>query len=142
MITMLTTDRQQTLKNKNVFISCIVPVYNESANVEAFFTELTAYLHHMTHRFEIIVVDDGSRDTTVAKTLHLPKECNIKLIAFSRNFGKETALTAGLEHCSGDVAILIDADFQHPIKTVDAFIAHWGEGYDMVYGVRQNRDNE
>src|SRR3990167_2923187 len=136
------TERQQAIKNKDIFISCIVPVYNEQTNIEAFFTALTVYVRNITKQFEIIVIDDGSRDATVVKTLQLPKEFNIKLLSFSRNFGKETALTAGLEHCSGDVAILIDADFQHPIKTVDAFIAHWGEGYDMVYGVRQNRDNE
>ncbi|EKD73704.1 MAG: hypothetical protein ACD_45C00217G0020 [uncultured bacterium] len=136
------TERQQAIKNKDIFISCIVPVYNEQTNIEAFFTALTVYVRNITKQFEIIVIDDGSRDATVVKTLQLPKEFNIKLLSFSRNFGKETALTAGLEHCSGDVAILIDADFQHPIKTVDAFIAYWGEGYDMVYGVRQNRDSE
>ncbi len=136
------SERVQAIKNKAVFISCIVPVYNEQANVDAFFPELAACLHGLAHQFEIIVVDDGSRDATVQKLLQLPSEFNIKLLGFSRNFGKETALTAGLEHCSGDVAILMDADFQHPIETLPMFLEKWGEGYEMVYGVRKNRDNE
>jgi len=134
--------RQQAIKNKEIYISCIVPVYNEQANVGAFFPQLGKFLGAMAQRFEIIVVDDGSRDSTVQQIMQLPKELNIKLLGFSRNFGKETALTAGLEHCSGDVAILMDADFQHPIETLPAFLASWGEGYEMVYGVRKNRDNE
>ncbi|MEO8401188.1 MAG: glycosyltransferase family 2 protein [Gammaproteobacteria bacterium] len=139
---MLVTQRQEAIKNKEVFISCVVPVYNEQANIENFFTELTRVLRTLTHTFEIIVVDDGSRDMTIAAVMQLPKEFNVKLIGFSRNFGKETALTAGLEHCSGDVAIILDADFQHPIDTLPAFLTQWGLGYEMVYGVRKNRDNE
>jgi glycosyltransferase involved in cell wall biosynthesis len=139
---MAISERVQAIKNKEVFISCVVPVYNEQANVDTFFPELATRLQDMTHRFEIIVIDDGSRDITVQKLLQLPREFNIKLLGFSRNFGKETALTAGLEHCSGDVAILMDADFQHPIETLPLFLEKWGEGYEMVYGVRKNRDNE
>ena len=64
------------------------------------------------------------------------------MLGFSRNFGKEIALTAGLENCSGEVAILMDADFQHPIEILPQFLKQWSEGYDMVYGVRKNRDHE
>ncbi len=134
--------RQHSIQNKSIFISCVVPVYNEEAVVQLFFTQLQACLSDMTQRFEIIVVDDGSRDTTVKKVIELPNSKNIKLLGLSRNFGKETALTAGLEHCSGDVVIILDADFQHPIELLPVFLKHWGEGYDMVYGVRKNRDNE
>ncbi len=139
---MLPQQRQQALKDKTVYISCVVPVFNEEANVESFFAKLQERLCSLANQFEIIVVDDGSRDQTVQKILTLPKEYRIKLLAFSRNFGKETALTAGLEHCSGDVAIIIDADFQHPIEVIPEFLKYWGEGYEMVYGVRKNRDNE
>jgi len=138
----LHAQRQTLLENKNVFISCIVPVYNEEANAKQFLTTLAEQLKNLTQRFEIIVVDDGSRDNTLATVMQLPKEFNIRIIAFSRNFGKEIALTAGLEHCSGDVAILMDADFQHPIEVVPIFLKHWAEGFDMVYGVRRNRDTE
>lgn len=135
-------DRQQAIQDKQVFISCVVPVYNEEGNVEAFFAKLQAALRELTNRFEIIAIDDGSRDATVEKIVHLPEEYGVKLLSFSRNFGKETALTAGLDHCSGDIAILMDADFQHPIEVIPEFLALWGQGYDMAYGVRKNRDNE
>jgi glycosyltransferase involved in cell wall biosynthesis len=134
--------RQQALQNKTVRISCIVPVYNEEAVVESFFTQLQALLRQLTNQFEIIVVDDGSRDNTVSKLVQLPKDYHIKLLGFSRNFGKETALTAGLEHCTGDVAIILDADFQHPLEVIPTFLKQWADGYEMVYGVRENRDNE
>lgn len=139
---MLPEKRQNALQNKSVFISCVVPVFNEEANVETFFAELHHALRDLANRFEIIVVDDGSRDATVERVLALPQTYHIKLLAFSRNFGKETALTAGLEHCSGDVAIIMDADFQHPIDVLPEFLKQWGEGFEMVYGVRKNRDNE
>jgi glycosyltransferase involved in cell wall biosynthesis len=134
--------RKQAIENKDVFISCIVPVFNEELNVCAFFAKLQACLQQLTSRFEIIVVDDGSHDSTVAKVLELPKEYQIKLLKFSRNFGKEIALLAGLEHASGDVTVLMDADFQHPIELISTFLQQWAEGYDMVYGVRKNRDSE
>src|SRR5579872_5063581 len=134
--------RKKLIENKDVFISCIVPVYNEQANIDAFFPMLADCLKNLTKRFEIIVVDDGSKDATIQKIIQLPKELNIKLLGFSRNFGKETALTAGLENCSGDVAILMDADFQHPVEVIPEFLAEWGKGYEMVYGVRKNRDKE
>jgi glycosyltransferase involved in cell wall biosynthesis len=139
---MSSDNRQQAIQNKSVFISCVVPVFNEEANVESFFQKLQECLTSLTNRFEIVVVDDGSRDRTIEKILSLPKSYHIKLIALSRNFGKETALTAALEHATGDVAIIMDADFQHPIEILPQFLKHWGEGFEMVYGVRKNRDNE
>lgn len=139
---MLPEQRQQAIQSKTVFISCIVPVFNEEANVSSFFRELQTCLRELTQKFEIIVIDDGSRDTTVKLIKELPKTYHVKLIVLSRNFGKETALTAGLEHCSGDVAIIMDADFQHPINILPEFLKKWGEGYAMVYGERQSRDNE
>lgn len=139
---MLSGKRKQLIDKKEVFITCIIPVYNEELNVCTFFDKLQACLRELTHHFEIIVVDDGSRDATVATILQLPKEYHIKLLQFSRNFGKETALMAGLDHAAGDVAIIMDADFQHPIALLPTFLKQWGEGYEMVYGVRQNRDTE
>lgn len=139
---MLPIKRQAALNDKSVFISCVVPVYNEAENVQAFFPKLHESLRKLTNRYEIIVVDDGSKDSTVEKLLELSDDYPIKLIGFSRNFGKETALTAGLENCSGDVAILMDADFQHPIEVLPEFLKFWSEGYQMVYGVRNNRDKE
>lgn len=134
--------RTATIQNRTLFISCIVPVYNEQANVETFFPLLVQTIEKITKHFEIIVIDDGSRDDTVAKILGLPKSLRIKFIKLSRNFGKEIALTAGLDHCKGDVAVIIDGDFQHPIEVIPEFVQQWGQGYDMVYGVRHNRNHE
>lgn len=141
--TYMQTEARHAAINKKLFtISCIVPVYNEEGLVGSFFPQLATALKNLTHQFEIIVVDDGSLDRTVQELEKLPKDCHIKMIALSRNFGKEIALTAGLEHCAGDLAIIMDADFQHPIETISEFIKYWGEGYDMVYGVRNSRKNE
>lgn len=137
---MRSNERQLAAKNKSVFISCIVPVFNEEAVVEDFIEKLQFVLRELTNRFEIIIVDDGSRDGTVEKVLFLLKKYPVKLLALSRNFGKEIALTAGLEHCSGEVAILMDADFQHPLGMLPIFLNRWAEGYDMVYGTRDNRN--
>lgn len=136
------TNRESVLQNKTVFISCIIPVFNEEAVTQAFVTKLENILRELTQRFEIIIVDDGSRDNTVAKIRQLPASSQVKLLGLSRNFGKEIALTAGLEHCSGDVAILLDVDFQHPVEIIPTFLKYWAEGYDMVFGVRTHRESE
>lgn len=142
MHTMSLNQRQQAVQNKSVFISCVVPVFNEEANVTAFAASLQQALQTMTNHFEIIFVDDGSKDNTVAAILALPKHHHIKVLGLSRNFGKEIALTAGIEHASGDVTILLDADFQHPVDMIQTFLGHWAAGYDMVYGIRQSRESE
>ena len=134
--------RKQLLHNKEVFISCIVPVFNEAANIHHFLQALSALLTQLSDNVEIIVVDDGSIDETYHEMMPLIERLGIKYIRFSRNFGKEIALTAGLDHCQGKVAILIDADFQHPIEIIPQFLKKWAEGYDMVYGIRQNRATE
>jgi glycosyltransferase involved in cell wall biosynthesis len=139
---MTTSPRHAALQNKSLYISCVVPVFNEEANVEEFFKQLHLQLQALTNHYEIVAIDDGSRDQTVAIITTLPASYNIKLLCLSRNFGKENALTAGLEHCSGEVVIMIDADFQHPLATIPVFLENWANGYEMVYGVRENRDNE
>lgn len=135
-------NRQLALQNKTVSISCIVPVYNEEAVILVFLASLQKVLGELTQQFEIIIVDDGSRDQTVQKILSLPKNPHIKLLGLSRNFGKEVALTAGIEHASGEVVILVDADFQHPVEMITTFLKYWSEGYDMVYGTRTHRASE
>lgn len=135
-------NRIDMFDKKIVFISCIVPVFNEEAVVQSFVNALKEKLSTLTDRFEIILIDDGSQDQTVVKILELPKDKRVKLLALSRNFGKEVALTAGLEHCKGEVAILMDADFQHPLAMLSVFLEHWSQGYDMVYGTRNARESE
>lgn len=134
--------RQQAMQDKTLFISCVVPVYNEEAVVADFIVALQQALSELTNRFEIIMVDDGSRDRTVEKIQQIPPDNHVKLLALSRNFGKEIALTAGIEHVQGDVTILMDADFQHPVGVIKDFLHQWVNGYDMVYGIRQSRESE
>lgn len=134
--------RQLALQNKKVFISCIVPVFNEQDVIEPFIDKLQRVLQEQTEQFEIIIVDDGSSDHTVSKIYQFPRSYRVKLLGLSRNFGKEVALTAGLEHCSGDVVVLLDADFQHPVGMLPTFLQHWAQGYDMVYGERCDRESE
>ncbi|GGY03305.1 glycosyltransferase family 2 protein [Paludibacterium paludis] len=123
-------------------VSCIVPAYNEADNIALLLTTLNALLAKDGYEHELIVVDDGSRDATVEEVLKLQATLPVTLIQLSRNFGKEIALTAGIDHCDGDVAVLIDGDFQHPPEVIPDFLAHWRRGYDMVYSVRASRDGE
>ena len=134
--------RQKKWDARAVFVSCVVPVMNEEAVITPFVKALENFLRSFTDHYEIILVDDGSTDRTPEMIKQDLLSDQVKWIRFSRNFGKEKALTAGLHHVTGEVALLIDADFQHPFETVHSFFEHWLQGYDMVYGVRQNRDDE
>lgn len=134
--------RKPQLADRSLFISCVVPVYNEEAVVARFIEALLTQLKALTHRYEIILVDDGSHDGTIQQIKPYMDKHRVKLLGFSRNFGKEMALTAGLEHASGEVVIVLDADFQHPLNAIPIFLQHWAEGYDMVYGARKSRAYE
>lgn len=123
-------------------ISCVVPVHNEAANIPAFIPALHAALAKLCRRFEIIVVNDGSEDGSGALLQELAPRYGLCLIDFSRNFGKEAALTAGIDAARGDVVILIDADFQHPLEVLPVMVGKWREGHDMVYGLRDDRADE
>lgn len=134
--------RQQALDDRTLFVSCVVPVYNEEAGVRAFVSNLEAVLKKVTDHYEILLIDDGSKDQTSLIIKENLLSATVKWIQFSRNFGKEVALTAGLHHAKGDVVILMDADFQHPFETIESFLTAWAQGYDMVYGVRADRQDE
>ena len=123
-------------------VSCIIPAFNESENIVALLETLHQLLtrHHWRH--ELLVVDDGSRDDTALRVLNECQHLPVTLIQLSRNFGKENALTAGIDHVQGDVAVLIDGDFQHPPELVPVFLHKWREGYDMVYSIRVDRRDE
>ena len=124
-------------------ISYIVPIFNEAENIEAFIQELNQFNQQNDNNFEIVIVNDGSIDNSlelIKNVIHqLP---TTKLISFSRNFGKEYAITAGLEHCQGDVAIIMDADFQQPFDLIPEFLSQWQQGYDMVYAIQKSRKSE
>ena len=124
-------------------ISVVVPVYNESPNVEAFYFRVSKVMKDMGEPYEILFVNDGSKDDTLFNLLVLAdKDSNVKIIDLSRNFGKEIALTAGLDFASGDAVIPIDADLQDPPELIPELVAKWREGYDVVYATRTEREGE
>lgn len=136
-------DKRNTMDSStDPFISCVVSIYNEALHIARFLTELASMLSSITSHFEIIAIDDGSHDNSVEQILSLRHIKQIRLLEFSRNFGKEAALSAGIDEAHGDVTILIDSDFQHPLKLLPAMVQYWREGHDVVYGVRRSRQGE
>jgi glycosyltransferase involved in cell wall biosynthesis len=125
-----------------VTLSAVVPAYNEAGNLEPFLIELDAVLRRCAVRHEIIVVNDGSTDETAALMARLTPALHLTYVELSRNFGKEAALTAGLDCARGEVVVVIDADFQDPPELIPQMLERWREGYDMVFGVRANRDHD
>jgi dolichol-phosphate mannosyltransferase len=124
-------------------ISIITPLYNEEDNVFLFYENVKKILKKVPYKAEIIFVDDGSHDETAKKVAKLrSKVISCQLVRFSRNFGKEAAVSAGLEHANGDAAIIIDSDLQHPVEKIPEFIKKWEEGADVVVGVRTEHGHE
>ena len=124
------------------FVSIVAPFYNEENAVEPFYLALRDVIDRIADiRFEIICVDDGSRDESLGKLLSLvDRDPRFSVIELSRNFGKEAALTAGLDAAKGDAVIPIDADLQDPPQLIPALIAAWQEGADVVLARRSDRD--
>jgi glycosyltransferase involved in cell wall biosynthesis len=123
-------------------ISCVVPIYNEETVIAEFVAALDKTLKQFPYAYEILLVDDGSQDNTSVIIQKLRSEYAVRYLRFSRNFGKEKAISAGLDYAQGDAVILMDSDFQHPLELLSEFIAKWEEGYNMIYAVRQNRSDE
>ena len=121
-------------------LSIVVPMFNEAANLDAFFRRLDGALTAVGLRIEIVCVDDGSADDTWQRLVERQAgDRRLRLVRLSRNFGKDIALSAGLQHAAGRAAVPIDADLQHPPELIAVFVAKWREGYDMVYAVRRSR---
>ena len=124
-------------------LSVVVPAYNESPVLREFHARITEVMRATALPYEIIYVDDGSTDDTAVILAALREgDQTVAVIELSRNFGKEVALSAGLDHASGDAAIIIDADLQDPPELVHDFLREWRNGYDIVYGRRTDRDGE
>ncbi|MEZ5856349.1 MAG: glycosyltransferase family 2 protein [Hyphomicrobiaceae bacterium] len=122
-------------------ISIVVPVLNESTAIELLRQRLTSALEALGNPFEVIVVDDGSTDGTLATLRAMnQRDGRIRAVSFSRNFGKEVAVAAGLRHATGESVIIMDGDLQHPPEMIGRFIALWDQGYDVVYGQRKDRN--
>jgi polyisoprenyl-phosphate glycosyltransferase len=123
-------------------LSVVVPCYNEGSHLQEFITALKAAITPITKSYEIIIINDGSKDNTRSNALELIAAGNIRYLEFSRNFGKEAALMAGIDHATGDATLLIDADFQHPLEKLPEMAELWKSGYEMIYGVIANRQGE
>ncbi len=123
-------------------LSCIVPAYNEAENLPSLLHGLLPLLQGLLPRWEVIVVDDGSSDNTAAVLRPWLQTPGVRYLALSRNFGKEAALTAGLEHAKGDVVLMLDADGQHPLNLLPQMLQRWRDGADAVCAVRQTRADE
>lgn len=121
-------------------ISIVCPFFNEEDMVDLFMEEVTAVVKPLNMSFEIVCVNDGSTDNTLQKLLQAKKNfTNIRIINLSRNFGKEAALTAGLDFTKGEVIIPIDADLQDPPELIKSFISKWQDGFDVVLAKRTDR---
>ncbi|MDJ0843269.1 glycosyltransferase family 2 protein [Crocosphaera sp.] len=126
-----------------VEISVIVPCYNEEEGLDVLFDRLLKVLNCLNLSYEIVCVDDGSKDETLNHLIDYHRRYPaIKVISLSRNFGKDVALTAGLENAQGQAMIPIDADLQDPPELIEQLIEKWREGYDVVYGKRRSRQGE
>ncbi len=131
-----------TLPNE-VELSIIIPMFNEEANIDYLFKRLLSVLDNMNNSYEIVCVNDGSKDNTIQHLIaHHQNNPQIKVIDLSRNFGKEIALTAGLDYASGAGIIPIDADLQDPPELIEELVNKWREGYDVVYATRRSRQGE
>ena len=124
-------------------LSVVVPAYNEEATLPELHRRLTSVIDQTGARCEIVYVNDGSRDQTIAvmRALRL-SDPRVTVLDLSRNFGKEIALTAGLDHARGDAVIVIDADLQDPPELIPELIAEWKNGFDVVYAKRTVREGE
>ncbi|MFD0673995.1 glycosyltransferase family 2 protein [Cohnella sp. GCM10027633] len=129
--------------NEPIFLSVIVPMYNEEEVIEVTYNRLRAVLQSLGETYEIVFVNDGSRDKTASIVRGIcARDRTVKLIDFSRNFGHQIAVTAGMDHAGGRAVVLIDADLQDPPEIILDMVAKWREGYDVVYGKRMERKGE
>jgi len=121
-------------------ISIVVPVFNEEKGLGLLLDRLLPVLEGLGMAFEVIFVNDGSRDSSLEVLRQLTgRDPRLKLVSFSRNFGKECAIAAGLAYASGDAVVLMDSDLQHPPEVIKEFVARWREGYQIVFGQRLDR---
>ncbi len=124
-------------------ISIIVPFHNEAENIQSLHDRLAAVLDAGTDSWELVCVNDGSRDDTLPRLIALSqRDARVRVIDLSRNFGKEAALTAGLDFARGDAVIPLDADLQDPPEVIPALIAKWREGFEVVNAVRSSREGD
>lgn len=123
-------------------LSVVVPVYNEQEVITETYIRLKASLSNLDMDIEYIFINDGSTDNTYLKLKELIVNTDVKLINFSRNFGHQIAISAGMDYAKGDAVVVIDADLQDPPEIISEMIEKWKEGYEVVYGKRLHREGE
>lgn len=125
-------------------VSIVVPVFNETEVINTFYDRVKRVLNSLdSFSYEIIFIDDGSKDDSHKKLVDLANsDPGVKVIKFSRNFGHQIAITAGVDVAEGDAVVVIDADLQDPPEVIKKFVEKWEEGYDVVYGIREKREGE
>ncbi len=122
-------------------LSVVAPVYNEEALIDEFYSRVCSALDGLP--FELVLVDDGSTDGSPIALDHIAaNDPRVRVIFLSRNFGHQTALTAGLDHARGDAVVMLDADLQDPPELIVRMLDHWRAGCDVVYAVREEREGE
>jgi dolichol-phosphate mannosyltransferase len=131
------------MQKKMPDISIVIPVHNEGENLEWHYKKIEHAVKKLPITHEIIYIDDGSADNSldIIKKLHDANE-HVHYVSFSKNFGKEAALSAGFRKATGDAIFTLDADGQHPIELLGEFIKKWQEGYDVVSGIRESNQGE
>ncbi len=126
--------------SKKQKLSLLLPCYNEEANISFAYSEIMKVIKKMKIDYELVFIDDGSKDNTVLEIEQLQKkDKNVILIEFARNFGKEMATSAGINNCTGDGAIIVDVDMQYPIEKLPEFVEKWQQGADVVIGIRDKK---
>jgi polyisoprenyl-phosphate glycosyltransferase len=129
--------------NNNKLVSIIAPIYNEEKNIPVLYEKINEIGKNLGYDLEIVLVNDGSRDKSIQELRKLEeKDERVRVIDFSRNFGKELATTAGINLCKGDACIMIDADLQHPVEVIREFLVKWEKGAEVVIGVREKNKGE
>lgn len=124
-------------------LSIVIPVYNEAETLPALMDRLTKVLNGITSSYEIIFVDDGSTDDSMSiLEQYRAKDSRVKILQFSRNFGHQIAITAGLDHASGEATVVMDGDLQDPPEVIPKLWEKWKERYDVVFAVREQREGE
>ncbi|HEY7321692.1 MAG TPA: glycosyltransferase family 2 protein [Candidatus Binatia bacterium] len=130
--------------SSKALVSIVTPVFNEAEVIELFYERVRRAMAALDSiAYELIFVDDGSTDGSYDKLVAIANaNADVRIIKFSRNFGHQIAITAGIELAKGDAVVVIDADLQDPPELIKVFVAKWQEGFDVVYGVRDKRDGE
>ena len=122
-------------------VSIVVPVYNEEACVDEMVSRVQGVFAELPCDYELIFVNDGSSDATLERLIAVAEtDPNVRYISFSRNFGHQRALAAGIDHAFGDAVLTLDGDLQHPPELIPDLIAHWRNGDDVVYTIRESND--